>query len=138
MDSLLALVIGFAVGGVFYYFDFKQGLGPYRSWYKLTHKDPLPKEIERGFVYQQNFSGKLYTGIILTLLVTLIIILTGSQNMLVQLLFGAFILVGMMLSFYLAPLIFRHGPAQLNKIQKAVEKIDQFEKEIRPPEKKPE
>ena len=135
MDTLLALFIGLVAGLLFYFFDFKRGLNAYRKWYDLTNKDELPDDVEMGFAYKQPFSGKLYTAIALSLFITLLVILAGSQNLFVELLYGVFILAGVMGAFYLAPLIFRHGGKHMNKLKKAVDKIDQFEADLKSKEK---
>ncbi|MCB0755911.1 MAG: hypothetical protein H6602_03455 [Flavobacteriales bacterium] len=131
MDTLLAFFIGLAAGIVYYFFDYKKLTNSYRSWYKLTHKDPLPDDAVQGFVYAQPFSGKLYSAIFLAAVITTIIILTGSANILIQLLYGVFITVGLMVAFYAAPLIFRHAPTNVSKLKKHLEKMDEFEAEMK-------
>ncbi len=130
MDTLLAFFIGLAAGIVYYFFDYKKMTKGYRSWYKLTHKDAMPEGITQGFVYAQPFSGKLYSAIFLAMIITGIIILTGSANILIQLLYGVFIAVGLMLAFYVAPFIFRHAPGNVTKLKKKLNEIDKLESDL--------
>ena len=131
MDTLLAFIIGIAGGIAFYFFDFRNGKSRYRKWHALTHKDPLPEGTEMGFVYRQPFSGKLYTAVFLAVVITLIVIFFGSANFLIELLYGAFILVGLMIAFYVSPLIFRHSGKNMERIKKVVDKVDKLEDKIR-------
>ncbi|MBI1286243.1 MAG: hypothetical protein GC178_01580 [Flavobacteriales bacterium] len=131
MDTLLAFFIGLAAGIAYYFLDYKSLTNSYRSWYKLTHKDPLPNDVEQGFVYAQPFSGKLYSAVFIAMIITVIIILTGSANILIQLLYGVFIMVGLMVSFYLAPLIFRHAPSNVSKLKKHLDRIDEMEADLK-------
>ena len=127
MDTLLAFFIGLGAGVIYYFIDYRKLTGSYRSWHKLTHKEGLPKEVERGFVYAQPFSGKLYSALFLAIVITAIVILTGSANILVQLMYGLFIALGLMVAFYVAPLIFRHAPGNISKVKEHLDKIDKFE-----------
>ena len=131
MDTLLALILGFVGGIIYYFFDHKRMKGWHRKWYALTHKDPLPEGIEIGFVYGQPFSGKLYSAIFLSALVTIIIIVTGTSNLFIQLLYGAFILIGMMLAFYITPLVMKHGVPRVKQMKENIEKIDKMEAEMK-------
>ncbi|MCF8277734.1 MAG: hypothetical protein K9J17_13455 [Flavobacteriales bacterium] len=130
MDTLLAFFIGLASGIVYYFFDYKSMTKSYRNWYKLTHKDPMPDDLEQGFVYAQPFSGKLYSAIFLAVIITGIVILTGSANILIQLLYGVFITLGLMVAFYVAPLIFRHAPSNLSKLKSKLDQIDKMESDL--------
>ena len=130
MDTILAFFIGLGTGIIYYFIDYRKMTDSYRNWHKLTHKEGLTEDIERGFVYAQPFSGKLYSAIFLTVVITSIIILTGSANILVQLMYGLFIALGLMVAFYVAPVIFRHAPGRISKMKEHLDKIDEFESRV--------
>jgi len=140
MDTLLALVLGLVGGIAYYFFDQKRMKAWHRKWYALTHKTPLPQGIDIGFVFGQPFSGKLYSAIFLSAVITFIIIVTGTSNLFVELMYGAFILVGMMVAFYVTPLIMKHGVPRVKQMKESIEKLDILESEMKgePQVKEPE
>ncbi len=131
MDTLLAFFIGLGTGIIYYFVDYRKLIGSYKSWYKLTHKNGLPKGVEQGFVYAQPFSGKLYSAIFLAIIITGVLILTGSANILVQIMYGLFIALGLMVAFYVAPLIFRHAPGKISKVKQQLDRIDELESKLK-------
>ena len=131
MDTLLALVLGLVGGIAYYFFDQRRMKGWHRKWYALTHKNPLLEGIDIGFVYGQPFSGKLYFAIFLSAVITFIIIITGTANLFIQLLYGIFILLGMMVAFYVTPLVMKHGVPRVKQMKDSIEKIDLMEAEMK-------
>jgi len=145
MDIFFALFLGLASGIGYYFFDKKRMQGWHRTWYDLTHKNPLPKATDIGFVYGQPFSGKFYSAAFLAAVLTLIIIATGSANIFVQAVYGLFILLGVLVAFYVTPLIMKHGVTTIKHVQEGLERIDEMEinlgkkeKETQPETKKEE
>ncbi|MBR9860206.1 magnesium transporter [bacterium] len=131
MDSLIALIIGFGIGFGFYYFDLKKGFSSYRKWYKLTHKDPLPAESNKGWVFNQPFSARLSMALVLSLVLAVILFFTGNLNLIMILVYAAVVLVGCLVAFYLSPYLFNKVPGHLEKISKAIEKVDEIEERLK-------
>ena len=131
MDSFIALIIGLALGVGFYYYDIKKGTKAYVKWYNLTHKDKYNSPVQRGFVFNQPFSGRITPAIFISAVIAVLFYITGNMNPISILLYGAVMFVGLMAAFYLSPFMFKNVPEQLERISKAIEKVDELEAELK-------
>jgi hypothetical protein len=65
---LSGLVVGVLEGAVLYILDSRVGVRAYRWWYGLTHRDPLPPGVRRGFVYDRKANARFTAATIVSLL----------------------------------------------------------------------
>lgn len=64
------LVLGVAI----YLLDRKFGVSIYRFGYDLSHKNPMPKEVERGFLYQQSTNRGVSVAVFLSTVYSLFMV----------------------------------------------------------------
>jgi hypothetical protein len=141
MDFISALLIGFAIGLGFAWFDQKKGNTWYRAWYKLTHKEALNEDSDLTFLKGQPFSGRLVPATLLSLMVALIFKLTGDLNLILILLYAGLMMAGILTSFYLFPFFMKRIRPQIKNVQKTIQKIDEIEEsmsKVEPPKAEPE
>jgi hypothetical protein len=52
------LVLGVIEGAVLYVIDCKVGVRAYRWWYDLTHREPMPADVEQGFILNRKANAR--------------------------------------------------------------------------------
>ncbi|PCJ66024.1 MAG: hypothetical protein COA58_08085 [Bacteroidetes bacterium] len=131
MDPLLSLIVGFVFGLLFFFFDLNGGKKWYRRWHNLSNKNPLNEDSNQGFVHQQPFSKKLVPAVFIFVLFSFILWYTGNLNPIEILISGGILLFALMLAFHLGPLLLNILPAKMKQVNKAIEKIDELEANIK-------
>ncbi|MGB0850002.1 MAG: hypothetical protein ACPGTP_02040 [Bacteroidia bacterium] len=131
MDPILSIIVGFAFGLLFFFFDLKGGKKWYRKWHNLSNKNPLEDGSQKGFVHQQPFSKKLVPAIFIFVLFSLTLWYTGNLNPIEILISGGLLMLATMVAFYLGPLLLNILPAKMKQVGEAIEKIDELEAGIK-------
>ncbi|MFT4522507.1 MAG: hypothetical protein ACI8ZN_001457 [Bacteroidia bacterium] len=130
MDSFLAFLIGCASGIGFCFLDNKFGRTWYQRWHNLTNQYKIDPQSVKTFVQYQPFSKRFVPAILLGLLLGYIFYLTGAENKLILLLDVGLMMVGILLSFYVYPIITKKLPKQLKAVKETLEKFDGIEEKI--------
>lgn len=126
MDTLLTLVIGLIAGIIIYYIDLKAGRRWNTGWYNLTHQHPSPVLLEKGLIHLQPFTRKLFMAILISAIYVAIAILAGGEHALFDLYYGGIAVIGLMLGFYAAVLIFR-SRFNMAPVRDVLSKMDSME-----------
>lgn len=130
MDSLISLLVGFAIGILFYMWDNKKGYVWYKRWYDLSHKSPLEKLNHYSFINNQPFSKRVIPAIILTALFSYGTWLLGDLNPIESLLTGVVSLIGVLAGFYVGPFALKTLPKSWREANKTLKKIDKLEQDL--------
>lgn len=131
MEFAFHALIFFILGIVVYYLDSKFGVKWYRSWYNLTHKDPMPNDVSVGFVFNRGFQPKVALAIVLVGIELLLSFLYGSAASLNNLLYGIGEFIGIILGFMLAPRMIKGVPGKVKGAMDYMEKVDKGEVNIK-------
>ncbi len=131
MDSFLSLLVGFVIGILFFVWDNKKGYTWYKRWYNLSHKNALESEGQYSFINNQPFSKRLIPAVILTTLFAYGTWLLGDLNPIQSLLTGMLSLVGVLVGFYVGPMVMNKLPKGLKEANKALKKLDKLEEELK-------
>ncbi|MDQ3100574.1 MAG: hypothetical protein M3R08_04240 [Bacteroidota bacterium] len=126
MDFLLTLGIAFIAGIILYYIDLNKGRRWNTGWYNLTHQHKSPGLVPKGLIHLQPFTRKLFMAIVISGLFTTIAILAGGEHAIMDLIFGGIGVVGLMLGFYAAVLIFKKQ-WNMDPVREVLNKVDQME-----------
>ncbi|MBK8948880.1 MAG: hypothetical protein IPM68_08500 [Flavobacteriales bacterium] len=126
MDTLLTLGIAFVAGIIIYYIDLNKGRKWNTRWYDLTHQHKSPVLLEKGLIHLQPFQQKLVMAIVLSGLFTAVAIAVGGAHALLDLIIGAIAVVGLMLGFYAAVLIFK-SRFNMAPVREVLDKMDRME-----------
>lgn len=106
MTSALVFFGTFLVIGVLaYYCDAVKGVDWYRAWYRLTHKEPLPPEMSRGFIVGQKGSDRIWTAIPLALVASGLLFLFGERSLITLFWLTVVESVALFFGFFLAGLV---------------------------------
>ena len=130
MDTFLALIIGLVLGVSLYYLDLKKGVKWFRSWYNLTHKEPSDEPLKKGFIHKQAFSAKFALALIISLIIAVVLYLSGSLNVFIILLSCIIILATTIVGFYAGPLVFTKLVPKIDELKSVLEKIDVLEEKL--------
>ncbi len=82
MSALYFLGTFLVIGLLAYYADAKKGVGWYRGWYKMTHKEPLPAKFSRGFIVGRKAIERIWPAVSLAAIATGLLFLGGEHNFL--------------------------------------------------------
>jgi hypothetical protein len=124
---LFAFII---IGALWYVFDRVFGVIVYRWWYGMTHREPLPLNVTRGFIFNQPASVKFFWAMVICFIQSVFSVTSGEQRFPVQLL-AFFLEVPMaMLGFYFGPTFFRLW-REKDELLEQVDKIESGELSIR-------
>ena len=126
MDTLLTLGIAFIAGILFYYMDLNKGRKWNTRWYDLTHQHKSPVLLEKGLIHLQPFQQKLVMAIVISGLFTAVAIAVGGAHALLDLITGAIAVVGLMLGFYAAVLVFK-SRFNMAPVREVLDKMDRME-----------
>jgi len=99
----------FTILGAFWYvLDRRYGVGVYRKWYRLTHENPLPDNVSRGFVYNRKTRHKALMATILSTIQSVIAVASIEQpNLLVELILWIVEVPMTLLGFAIGPWVYR-------------------------------
>jgi hypothetical protein len=123
-------VISFLLLGILlYWFDATAGRGIYRSWFALTHKDPLPEGSVRGFMVNRTVRPRITLLVILTVLCYAVWFSLNKVTV-PDILIGLLGFVCTLIGTYLAPLIIRTLPKSVNKTLDYVEQVEKGEVDL--------
>ena len=126
MDTLLTLGIALIAGIIIYYIDLNKGRRWNTRWYDLTHQHKSPVLLEKGLIHMRPFQQKAVMAIVISGLFTAVAIAVGGAHALLDLITGAIAVVGLMLGFYAAALIFKNR-FNLAPVREVLSKMDRME-----------
>ncbi len=127
IELLLYFGVFVIIGGVFYFLDEKYGVEKYKSWWKFTHKDPLPEGEVLGFICGRNTGERVFPASIITLLICFVLHYLGEHDFISLLIKGSFLMMpGLLIGFALAGLI-RKNPKFSPKVEAVFKAIDRVE-----------
>lgn len=124
-------LVFFILGIVLYYIDTKQGIKWYRGWHNLTHKDPMPDDVIKGFLVNNDIRSKLTIGLILVIAEIGISFFWGMASPLEDIFYGIGELVGVVAGFYLAPKMIRTVPGGVKGAIEYMDKVDKGEANVK-------
>lgn len=128
MNFLFFLIVGAVIGFLFYLTDRKRGSKWFKSWYDLTHKDPLENLPPYGMVFRRDAKTKITWAIALGVAAFLVLIPIES-SLLGALLDGIGTVVGIALAFFVAPLFFK---IDQQKVEAVLSKLDETQDQPKP------
>lgn len=117
------LIIYVLLGAIWYNADRLYFTGLYRWWYKITHKDPLPENVKKGFIYNQTTKNKIFWASVISTVQSLTMIFNSDVNPLTELLLWFAEIWVTMIGFHLGRPIYRLW----KKKEKAFETWDKIE-----------
>ena len=101
------LLAGILEGAVLYVVDSRVGVRAYRWWYGLTHRDPLPPDVHRGFVYNRQANARFTAATVVSLVQNGIAFELGFMNPFTAMLTILLEVPVLMGGFYLGPFVQR-------------------------------
>jgi hypothetical protein len=102
--ALTWLPVFLVLGAVLHVIDHHLGSLLYRWWYNMTHRDPLPADVKRGFVYQQSAQARFQAAVLLAALQSLLAAF-GGANPIIELLTIIVETPVAMVGFYCGPFL---------------------------------
>lgn len=126
MDLLVQILLFFILGLALFAFDAWAGVGLYRAWYGMTHKDPLPPGQKRGFLVRRKASIRLAWALAIAALIAAISVRYGSffQDSTRVTLTLLAMLVGLGLGLLAAPSVLSRLPGLVNDATDYVDAVE--------------
>lgn len=104
--GFLSMVLAiFFEGMILYVLDRHVGIKIYRWWYGLTHKNPLPSDKDRGFIYERRANARFTFAMTLILIQNGLIVWRGFVNPLSTIVSIPFEVVAILIGFYAGPFL---------------------------------
>jgi hypothetical protein len=100
---LSGLAVGVIEGALLYVIDARVGMRAYRWWYDLTHRDPLPPDVERGFILNRKANARFSVATVVALVQNWIALEMGWLDPFLAMLTVAIEVPVLMGGFYLGP-----------------------------------
>jgi len=100
---LSGLAVGVIEGALLYVIDARVGVRAYRWWYDLTHRDPLPPDVERGFILNRKANARFSVATVVALVQNWIALEMGWLDPFLAMLTVAIEVPVLMGGFYLGP-----------------------------------
>jgi len=97
------LAVGVIEGALLYVIDARVGVRAYRWWYDLTHRDPLPSDVERGFLLNRKANARFTVATVVALVQNWIALEAGWLDPFTAMLTLALEVPVLMGGFYLGP-----------------------------------
>ncbi len=97
------LAVGVIEGALLYVIDARVGVRAYRWWYDLTHRDPLPSDVERGFLLNRKANARFTVATVVALVQNWIALEAGWIDPFTAMLTLALEVPVLMGGFYLGP-----------------------------------
>jgi hypothetical protein len=92
-------------GAILFVLDRVIGVKIYRVWYDFTHKVPLGKDVDRGFIYGQKADGRFTAAVLVTLGQSGLAFWIGGVGVF-SIIVGMFAeVVGLMIGFSIGPVV---------------------------------
>ena len=130
-NTFFAVILGFLIGSLFYYYDRKSGKKLYKKWYDISNKNELDDKINVGFVDGRLFGQKLTVAATITVICYLLSIIIGGISPFKGLFYAGGLFVGILASFYIAGMLFNVFSKKANKTIEFIESIEKGEKNIK-------
>lgn len=124
---VLVLILALVMGVALYAIDLRKGKSLVRSWYNLTHKDPLAGEAKKGFLAGRTFRFKMIVAAILALLTLMGTYLLGGIRLIDDTLISVAAGLGLGLGFVLAPIILKRLPGSVDTAKTLLNKAAELE-----------
>src|SRR3989339_1311028 len=102
----LCFILFTIFGIIGYHFDRRYGTKIYRIWYNWTNKNPLPENVELGFIHNQSTKKKVAILTTISTIQSFLMIWKADVNPLGELAMLFAEIPFAMLGFYLGPKIF--------------------------------
>jgi hypothetical protein len=99
-------IIYVAFGFAFYILDRTKGVKWYRKWYNWTHKESMPDDVVRGFIFNREFKWKAVVAFVISTIQSILAIST-EVDPLVELFMWFFEMPLLLFGFLLGPFIYR-------------------------------
>lgn len=114
----------YLVWGICWYgLDRKWGVWVYRKWYNMTHKDPLPADVKKGFIYNQNTKQRVLWAWVFSTVQSIITLYEGDVSLLTEFLMWNVEVPVTLIAFMIAPYFYRFW----QKRDRVFETIDKLE-----------
>ena len=120
---MLAFIV---IGAGWYVIDRSVGTGFYRWWYGMTHRDPLPADVERGFIYNQPAKIRFPAAILIAVIQSIVSVQDGQSDFSIELLSIFLEVPVIMLGFFIGPKVYNWWVSRDHLLQK-VDKIEKGE-----------
>jgi uncharacterized membrane-anchored protein YhcB (DUF1043 family) len=132
MDHLIQIILFLLLGVLIYYLDSSFGLRLYRSWYGMTHKEPLPESEVKGFLINQPMSSRISVALVITSIGAVISFLSPRfwDNTLQIVLTIMALAVGLVVGFMFAPAILKAVPGRVKKVVDYAEQVESGEADM--------
>jgi hypothetical protein len=130
MDLLVQILLFFVLGLALYWADAAVGVGLYRGWYGMTHRDPLPEGVRRGFLLGRPARVRLAWALGLAAVLALLTIRYGSffQDSTRVVLNLLALLVGLGAGLLAAPTVLARLPGVVDRAADYVDAVDAGER----------
>lgn len=130
MDLLVQILLFFVLGLALYWADAAVGVGLYRGWYGMTHRDPLPEGVRRGFLHGRPARVRLAWALGLAAVLALVTIRYGSffQDSTRVVLNLLALLVGLGAGLLAAPSVLARLPGVVESAADYVDAVDAGER----------
>ena len=132
MTSYLVFwIVMFVILGAFWYVvDRRFGQGVYRFWYRLTHENPLPNDVRRGFVYNRKTRHKAFMAAVLSTAQSVVTVMNIEQvNLLVELILWIVEVPVTLLGFGIGPWVYKLWNRK-DEVFDAIDDLESGEKSI--------
>lgn len=126
MDLLVQILLFFVLGLALFALDAWAGVGLYRVWYGMTHKEPLAPDQRRGFLVHRKASVRMAWALGIAGVIALISVRYGSffQDSTRVTLTLLAMLVGLGLGLLAAPTVLARLPGMLNGASDYVDAVE--------------
>lgn len=129
-NIFFSILVGFALGTLFYYYDRKSGKNLYRKWYNLSNKEKLDEKETIGFVDGRLFGQKLKISIVIAIIFyVLCFIMAGIAFK--GLFYAGGVLIGSLASFYISGKLLSLFSKKASKTIEYIESIEKGEKNLK-------
>jgi hypothetical protein len=105
-EVVSGLVLAAIEGAVLFIVDCKVGVRAYRWWYDLTHREPMPPDVEQGFIVNRKANARFTAATLVALAQSGIGVAFGANPFTAMLLIALQVPV-LMAGFYLGPALRR-------------------------------
>lgn len=124
--EFIILIFSVVAGAFLYYLDMKKGRSSYTKWYNLSHKEPAPEDMNKGFVFKQPLKHKIVVTIVCTTTFLLLALVFGS-SLIENLIWSMIVFVGLFVGFLFSPVLFKNFEGRLDEVKSLINKADSLE-----------
>lgn len=119
---MLAFIV---IGAGWYVVDRSIGIGFYRWWYDMTHRDPMPADVNRGFIYNQPAKVRFTAAVAIAVIQSATAVLDGSGDFSIELLSVFLEVPVIMLGFFAGPRVY----AIWGDRERLLDRVDELERD---------